>query len=348
MQTIKQNFYYVCLLLLLILACGVQMYYDGVASGAQIVAYEVIPGGDTVGVSITYKGVLVVGFNDIEDNGERQASPAKKAGVRVDDVITSINNVVVNNTGDVVSLLQGCGADAVQLHVQRDGTEKDIYVKPMPTSSGNKVGMWVRDTAAGIGTVTFYDPQTGKYAALGHGVTDVDTGKMVDIAEGTIMPSTIVGIDKGERGHPGQLRGIFDSSRPCCSGHIALNEESGIYGSASADIIGQRERIQTAEEGEITTGEAEILCNLDNNGVRSYSITIQKILPKAYDSNKSMIIRVTDPALLNMTGGIIQGMSGCPIIQNGRLVGAVTHVFVNDPTRGYGTLITHMLKTVNE
>ncbi len=337
--------YYLLILSLLLCTVVLQTFYSSEQTIAEApTPREILLGGDTVGVRINYEGILIVGFNDITTQHKKFTSPAKRVGLRKDDIILSANNIPINYTADLTNIIKSCEGRNIQLTVLRGETEHNYIITPEQGDDGYKVGIWVRDNAAGIGTVTFYDPQTGKYAALGHGVTDVDTGKMIDISEGQIMHSVIVGIDKGERGSPGQLKGVFDENESV--GVISFNSEYGIYGTVDNKIImdNAKRTIQTAAAEEIQTGDAYIMCNIDNEGVKQYKIEIQKLLPKANDTNKSMIIRVTDETLLAKTGGIIQGMSGCPIVQNDKLVGAVTHVFVNDPTRGYGTIITHMLK----
>jgi stage IV sporulation protein B len=205
-----------------------------------------------------------------------------------------------------------------------------------------KIGAWVKDAASGIGTLTFYDPDSKSFAALGHGICDTETGELLTIGNGQILASSIVSIDKGEKGIPGELNGIFKDDSPIL-GEIKSNNNCGIFGTSESDLLSTANRIPVAARDEVKPGSAYILANIEGNKIEKFNIEIIRIMPKAISSQKGMIIRITDEKLISKTGGIVQGMSGSPILQNGRIVGAVTHVFVNDPTRGYGIFIENML-----
>ncbi len=310
---------------------------------------EVIAGGNTVGVRVEFQGALVVGFDEIFGNsGDKSTSPAKQKGLRKGDVIVAINDAQVNQTKDLSDIIHNCGGAELHLKARRGSDTVEFAVCPSFSATDNcyRIGALVKDSAAGIGTVTFYDPATGKFAALGHGVTDIDTGRIAPVNGGEILPTTVVGIEKGEKGKPGQLKGIFYETGSL--GDIDCNNEYGIWGKLNQENIPNSDKtIKPAPASSVSSGAAQILCNISGNEVRAFDIVIQKVLPSARDTNRSLIVKVTDPELLSKTGGIVQGMSGCPIIQNGMLAGAITHVFVNDPTRGYGTLIEHMLENVN-
>ena len=211
------------------------------------------------------------------------------------------------------------------------------------------MGLWVRDAAAGVGTLTFYEPSTGNFAALGHGINDVDTYDLIQIANGELVTTNILDIVKGENGSPGEIRGSIDN---CITlGKINKNTALGVYGSITNNArlnLNKSKEIEVANRSEITTGKAEIMCELENGKIENYEIEIQKIFPENNNDNKSMIIKVTDDELIEKTGGIIQGMSGAPIIQNGKFVGAVTHVLVNDVRTGYAVFADLMIKQMRE
>ena len=222
----------------------------------------------------------------------------------------------------------------------------------MPAKTSNneyKLGLWVRDAAAGVGTITFYEPSTGEFGALGHGINDVDTYELIDIANGELVTTNIIDIVKGEEGSPGEIRGIIEDGKTI--GNVSKNTSFGVYGNmldTSRLNINKNNELEVANRNEIKTGKAEIMCELENGKVENYEIEIQKIFLENNSDNKSMLIKVTDENLIEKTGGIIQGMSGAPIIQNGKFIGAVTHVLVNDPQMGYAVFGDLMIKQMRE
>lgn len=299
-----------------------------------------IPGGSAVGVAIRTQGVLVVGASDL---GGSSASPARMAGLLPGDLIQAVDGTAVTSARGLSGMITS--DETVVLTVLRDGEILSIPLKPVadPRDGVYRLGVWVRDSTAGIGTLSFYDPETGRFAALGHAITDIDTGMVLDVQEGEIAQSRITEIHKGERGAPGELVGEFSGSATL--GEIKENSVYGIYGSAYEPMgnILYPEGIPVLSRDEVHLGAAQLLTTLDETGVHAYDCEIVRLARQDSPAQRSMVIRVTDPELLEKTGGIVQGMSGSPIIQDGRLAGAVTHVYVNDPTAGYGLYVDWMI-----
>ena len=303
------------------------------ALAAEPVQRSLIPVGHTVGVKLFARGVVVV---KLPEGG----TPARTCGLKTGDVIVECGGEAVTSTEQFQSLLQKNGTDATALEIKRQGSPLTLSVEPERNEQGVCcIGAWIRDSMAGIGTVTYYDPATGAFGALGHGITDGDTMALMPFGSGSILPSTVKAVKKGSSGSAGELRGNFDLSGDL--GPLCANTDCGIFGTLSQPKPG--EAVQTAPASAVTTGAAEILSNVDGEQVQRFSIRIDRVDPDA-KNGRNLLITVTDEALLAKTGGIVQGMSGSPILQNGKLVGAVTHVLVNDPTMGYGVLIENMLE----
>ena len=302
---------------------------------------KVCPGGMSFGVKISTEGVLIVGMSDISTPDGR-INPAYDAGIRVGDVITKINGKDADSVITVTKAFSECGGKPVSICILRDGTEQVYDVQPISDGNGYKVGIWVRDSTAGIGTVTYIVPETGAFAGLGHGIFDNDTGKLMPMRRGTVSDVIISGIKKGRAGAPGELQGYFGSEK---LGTLVFNRESGVYGvfSKLPDNADTSELIPIGLSNDVVEGDATIICTLDEKGPQRYSIKISQISHDA-GSLKNFVIHVTDPKLLEQTGGIVQGMSGSPVIQNEKLIGSVTHVMIGDPTSGYGIFIENMLK----
>lgn len=309
----------------------------------------VYPGGQPIGVKLNTKGVLVVALSDIEGINGKTPSPAANAGVEIGDNIIKINNIVVNHAEDVTKFVNRQKNSELILKVQRRNNSNfiDIKVKPTLDSSDGKqkIGLWVRDSTAGVGTLTLYDDKTKKFAALGHPITDSDTGTILSVNNGVIISSNIVSIKKGTRGNPGELRGLFIEENKI-KGQIIKNTDCGIFGDGTIKLINTKfnKPMKVGLRNEIKEGNAQILTTINGNEPELFQIQIQKLLPQNTPGSKSMIIKITDPKLLEKTGGIVQGMSGSPIIQNNKIVGAVTHVLINKPDVGYGIYIEWMLK----
>jgi stage IV sporulation protein B len=305
------------------------------------------PGGQPIGVKLNTKGVLVVALSDVETKNGKVSSPAATTGIQIGDSILKIGNTIINSSENLVkeiNLLQG---EEILVTVDRKGEEFTKKIMPIKNAADNsyKIGLWVRDSTAGVGTLTFYDESSGKFAALGHPITDVDTGTILSINSGEIVSSSIVSIRRGARGNPGELKGIFVNEESN-TGNIFKNTECGIFGKANCSLINNsyNKPLKIALRAEIKEGPAKILTTIDGNEPKLYSIQIQKLLSQDVPGPKSMIIKITDPILLEKTGGIVQGMSGSPIIQDNKIVGAVTHVLINKPEQGYGIYIEWMLK----
>lgn len=311
---------------------------------------ELIPGGHSIGVKLNTKGVLVVAITDIMGLDGKNYFPAKNAGIRVGDSIISINGEKVRNAEHVVQLLNNLKDSDVKITIERNNICFVTEVKPIQSIQDNcyRLGIWVRDKTAGIGTLTFYDKENKFFGALGHGITDVDTGKLLNVEDGKIMGAKIANIEQGKRGNPGEIKGVFYETKNII-GDIVENTPFGIYGILDDEFL-KNNKIRALPVGfrdEIKEGKAYILTTTTDNKIEKYEIEILKKQQQFLPESKSMILKVTDKKLLGKSGGIVQGMSGSPIIQNGKIIGAVTHVFVNDPTKGYGLYIEWMLEQLD-
>ena len=301
-----------------------------------------VPGGQTVGVAIQTAGVLVVGASDL---GGGVASPARQAGVRSGDLIVAVDGEPVNEAARLTELVDGDRER--RLTLLRAGREVSVSVRPQldPRDGAYRLGVWVRDSTAGVGTLSYYDPESGAFGALGHAITDLDTGVVLPVSRGEVLPSTITGVRRGERGRAGELISQLSLNAPAL-GEIRSNGERGIYGTLYHALTSPLypQGVSILRRDEVRLGAAQILSTVNEEGVKAYDVEIVRVNDPSLPDQRSLVLQVTDPALLEATGGIVQGMSGSPIIQDGKLVGAVTHVLVNDPTRGYGIFIENMLE----
>lgn len=302
----------------------------------------VLLGGMPFGIKLYTDGVLVVGLSDVDGENGR-VNPARAAGLRVNDRILSVDGTPVSTAVQLSAAVLRSGGNLLTLRVVRDGVAFTVRFTPVRSRSDNgwKAGIWVRDSAAGIGTVTFFDPSCGAFAGLGHAICDTDTGKLLPIRSGEAVPARIYGTVKSEVGAPGELCGGFE---PGSLGTISHNCDVGLYGIATR-LPTACETVEVAMKQEVTEGEAWLYTTVDGTTPRRYRVRITQVRRNDASMTKSMIVEVTDKALLAQTGGIVQGMSGSPIVQNGKLIAAVTHVFVGDPTRGYAVFAENMLKT---
>ena len=300
--------------------------------------HTVILGGQSIGVDISVDGIMILGFSDFYGEDGKKHCPAKEAGLNEGDIIVSVNGQKVSSASEFSNIVDSCNSK-INVDYTRDGKKYSASITAQKSAEDGKfrLGLWARDGTTGIGTLTFIDPSTNRFGALGHGVTDADTGDLI-IGKGKIYFASVNGIQKGTASNAGELQGYFISSE---IGTIDNNTEMGIFGEFYEQSFTGRQ-VTAASRQEISTGDATIFCCIDGNDVQEFTINIEKININSYD-NKSMVIKITDQDLISRTGGIVQGMSGSPVIQNGKLVGAVTHVFVNDPTRGYGIFIETML-----
>jgi stage IV sporulation protein B len=306
----------------------------------------VIPGGHSIGVKLYTQGVLVVALADFTGIDGKSHNPASQAGIAVGDSIIRINNIKVRDADHVIQLLGVSKGEEISIEIKRGKQNLVKTVKPVKSQEDGKyrIGAWVRDKTAGVGTLSFYYPETGAFGALGHAITDVDTGLMLSVEEGEILESRIASIQKGERSKPGEIRGIFFEEQNKL-GYIQKNTEFGIFGILSKRMDNEYfpEPIPVALRHQVKEGPAFILTTVDER-IGKFAIEIQKVANQYHPEPKSMVVKVSDERLLEATGGIVQGMSGSPIIQDGRLVGIVTHVFVNDPTRGYAIFAEWMVQ----
>ncbi|MEI5908137.1 SpoIVB peptidase [Bacillus spongiae] len=307
--------------------------------------FKVIPGGQSIGVKLNTVGVLVVGHHLVEKDGKKQ-SPGEEAGIEVGDLITEIEGEKVEKLEDVATAMKKAETrGAVEVILLRESEEVKTNLTPVKGEDGNfKLGLYIRDSAAGIGTMTFYDPVSKKYGALGHVISDMDTKKPIVVEDGQIVRSTVTSIEKGTNGEPGEKLARFSKDRKVI-GDINRNSPFGIFGKLNQDINNGllSKPMPIALSHQVKEGKAQILTVVEGDEVELYDIEIISTIPQKFPATKGMVIKITDPKLLEKTGGIVQGMSGSPIIQEGKVIGAVTHVFVNDPTSGYGVHIEWML-----
>ena len=311
---------------------------------------KVIPVGSIAGVKLYTNGVLVVGMSEIEGKDNKKYKPYENTGISEGDTIIKIDDMQINSTDDLVNSVNKSNGQNIKINYIHNEESKECSITPIETSKKEyKIGLWVRDSAAGVGTVTFYEPETKTFGALGHGITDIDTNELINIASGEFITTKILNIAKGESGNPGKIQGTIDNQTKI--GTISKNTKFGIYGKVdnlSTLQLDKNNEMEVALREEVEPGKAYILCSLDNSTPQKYEIEIEKVFRDNNYDNKSMQIKVTDLRLIEKTGGIIQGMSGSPIIQNNKFVGAVTHVLVNNPQEGYGVFADIMLKKSKE
>ncbi len=308
---------------------------------AQVVDSRVVQVcGTPFGIKMFANGAMVVGYSDIYTTNGYQ-NPAKTAGIKMGDIIQSIAGHETITNEDVSSTLQKIGGTPAEVTYIRDGIEMSTVITAVKDESTNtwRTGMWVRDSSAGIGTMTFVDPSTQSFAGLGHSIHDIDTGDTISLLKGEIVEVEITGVTVGSAGNPGELQGRFINNIP--TGTITINNDTGVYGTVNTYFKGLETPVVYAQDVEL--GFAQIYTTVDGQTPQLYSVNIEKISLAGEDPNRNMVVEITDPRLLASTGGIVQGMSGSPILQNGNLVGSITHVLVNDPTRGYAIFAENML-----
>ncbi|SHF59374.1 SpoIVB peptidase [Ornithinibacillus halophilus] len=309
---------------------------------------KVIPGGQSIGVQLQTKGVLVVGHHLVKD-GENSMSPGEDAKIEVGDVILEIDGNEIQEMKDVKPLVEAAGdkGEALEIKIKRGKETLDRTLTPIkdPKENEYRIGLYIRDSAAGIGTMTFFEPNSKKYGALGHVISDMDTKKPIEINNGTIVRSSVTSIEKGNNGVPGEKQARF-SIRENKIGTITKNSPFGIFGTLDNSISnGSYDKpMPVALSHQVKEGPAKILTVIDDEKVEEFDVEVVSSIPQKSPATKGMVIQITDERLLDKTGGIVQGMSGSPIIQDGKIIGAVTHVFVNDPTSGYGVHIEWMLQ----
>lgn len=305
---------------------------------------SILVSGSTVGMYMETEGVLIIDTGQITSEEGETKEPAKNI-VKPGDYIVAFNDEKIFRKKDLIEDLKELGGEEVTLDIVRNGETVPVSITPAKDRQGEyKLGIWVRDDTQGIGTLTFVDEQ-GNYGALGHGISDVDTGELLQIKDGALYQAQILGIQKGSKGSPGELSGLIRYEPGKIIGSIETNSKNGIYGQFTGDTKSQisLKKMPVGYKQEVKEGAASILCCVEGE-VKEYQAEITKIDMNHSDTNKSFVIRVTDQELLSVTGGIVQGMSGSPVLQNGKVIGAVTHVFVQDSTSGYGIFIENMME----
>lgn len=305
-------------------------------------ADELIVLGNTTGIRLYAEGAIIVGLTE-----EMGSNPCKAAGIAKGDILKAIDGEKILSNSALKQKVESSGGRTLTIEYMRGNETKTAEVTPTKNAAGKYcLGIWIRDSIAGIGTLTFYDPESGKYGALGHGICDSDTGVLIPLEKGALMESKVVNIKRGEVGSPGELTGEYDLSEDYAN--ISKNSDSGIFGKVlDSEHLKNMKKFPVASKDEIKCGKAQIFANLDGEDVSQYEIEIENIYSDRSDT-KNMLIHVTDKRLIEKTGGIVRGMSGSPIVQNGKIIGAVTHVLIDDPTRGYGIFIENMLKETGE
>jgi stage IV sporulation protein B len=305
---------------------------------------ELVPCGVTIGVRINTRGVMVLGTGSFkgEDGVTYKPSEGK---LRPGDMILRVGDTEIKNIDGFKRAVNESGGK-LNMEIQRDEENMTVEIEPQVSSKDNvsRIGAWIRDSTKGIGTITYYNPKTGAFGALGHGIMDVDTKRLMSVENGIIMASSVTMIKKGAKGVPGELEGAVQENRVL--GEINKNSPCGIYGeiNAGAGAVLPSGAVKVADRSKVREGAATVMTNVASDKVKEYAIVIESVNHFAVDDTKGMVIRITDPELLKLTNGIVQGMSGSPILQDGKLIGAVTHVFVQDPAKGYGIFIANMIR----
>lgn len=301
--------------------------------------------GTPFGIKMVTDGVMVVGTGAVTNLDRRTVNPARDAGIREGDVILRLNGEKISSKKQLTQLIRACSGQPISLTVRRGADLEQLTLAPVLSSLDHDyhLGLWVRDSSAGIGTMTFYDPATGYFAGLGHAICDVDTGQLMPLSQGEIVEASIIGVQPGTSGAPGQLQGAFVTGHP--SGQLDANSYNGVYGRLY-ELPPYSQSIPMAQSHEVHPGPVKIFTTVAGEKPRFFDATIEKVSLGQNEPTKNMVLHITDPELLELSGGIVQGMSGSPILQDGMLAGAVTHVFVNDPTRGYGIFAENMDATL--
>ena len=311
-------------------------FLRGLTAAVLMILYSVpahasrllVPVGEVVGLSLSEGTVTVAAFH------ESHGAAAREAGIQIGDEILSVDGAAVDSVGDLYDALKRSGG-TVTLRLRRSGRDRQVKLSPTATAEGPRLGVYVREGVTGIGTVTYYDPDRGTFGCLGHGISD-SRGALAPMRSGWVYDAAVESVKRGRAGEPGQLKGAVEARTP--TGRLSANTAFGVFGSG---VKWNGEALPAAEPGQVREGPAQILSNVSGEEIALYDVEILKCRPDG--EGRDLVLRVTDPELLSATGGIVAGMSGSPIIQDGRLVGAVTHVLVNDPTRGYGIFIENML-----
>ncbi len=346
----KGGLIFIGLLLTIIIIGQFDMSQDDTTSSVDVVTETVlVPGGHSVGVRMDVKGVLIVGLEEIETPQGKKVNPGIEAGLQIGDMILEINGTKVYKAEEVQDIVNKIQGD-VKLTVKRKNQKLNVSLTPVVSKEDNlyKLGVWVKDKTAGIGTLTYYDPVNQSFGALGHAIVDPETGSVLSVDKGQLLQAQVQSIQEGSAGTPGEIRGVFyEADSPL--GGLEKNSVYGLFGNAYHPIENPlySKPLAIGKQNQVEKGKAYILTTLDDNELERFEIEIEKINHQKEPADKGMVIKVTDKNLLEKSGGIVQGMSGSPIIQNDRIIGAVTHVFVNNPKKGYGIFIEWMLQEAN-
>ena len=342
MRNNKKAINFSAIKLLLCVMCAVMLTsaFLAVSVGAsEISEQKLIPGGIPFGVKFATEGVIILSTEDFSKGIVK--SPAYEAGLRPKDIIIEADGQTVNSVVKLKEIFNKSGGKGIDITYMRDGNKHTVKVTPVYVANDReyKIGVNVKDSGAGLGTVTYIIPETLEFAGLGHGICDGESGKLIPMSRGVVTDITVSGIKKGVAGTPGEIKGYFGADK---KGTLYKNTHCGVYGIFSQKPQGVGDAIEVGSRNDIKNGEAYIICTLDSSGPKKYNVEISDI-DRSSDTSKCFTVKIKDKNLINLTGGIVQGMSGSPIIQNGKLVGAVTHVLINDPTTGYGIFIENML-----
>jgi len=310
-------------------------------------AKKLVVGGQSVGVTLYTKGALVVGASELIDAQGKVCNPAQESDIMPGDVIVRANGIEIKNADHLSQIINEMKNERMDVTIERNGETLMRRVQAVRDYQDGKyrLGIWVRDSTAGVGTLTFYDPVTKKFGSLGHAITDVDTHTMLSVKDGEIFHSSIIDVRQGVRGQPGELQGSFDDTGSNLMGKLETNTDFGIFGTLYKPLNNELypNALPVAAKEEVHTGAATLLTTVDDGGVRKFDCEIIRVNQQDAPTTKGMIVKITDADLLKRTGGIVQGMSGSPILQDGKIIGALTHVFINDPTQGYAVFIEWML-----
>lgn len=311
---------------------------------------RVVPGGHSIGVLLQSRGIMVVGFAPVTDKEGNKVYPARDKGMEIGDLVYRVDGKMVSGENELARIIDDKKGESVSLSIKRRDKFINVPVQPVPCGETGRyrIGLYVRDGIVGVGTLTFWDPNTNEYAALGHIIVDADTRQGIEVLQGKIVSASIQTIKRGKPGQPGEKIGVFNGDGQI-EGNINKNTFNGIYGKTGPEINNPISPY-TMEIGyahQVREGEAEIYTVVNGEDIEKFNIMIEKVYPER-NNGKGMIIKVTDPRLLNLSGGIVQGMSGSPIIQDSKIIGAVTHVFLNDPQRGYGIFMDSMLSEMTD
>ena len=310
---------------------------------------RVVVGGHSIGIFLQSRGIMVVGFAPITGSNGEKVYPGREQGIEIGDLILQVDAQAVTSETDLAAIIDSKGPSGLQFTISRRGKEMVIPITPVhcPETDRYRIGLYVRDGVVGVGTLTFYDPANGQYAALGHIIVDADTHQGIDVLKGKVVSASIQTVKPGRPGWPGEKIGVFDD-KGTINGNITKNSSFGIFGQMDKTITNPLSKysMEVAYAHQVKVGQAQIMTVVNGEDIEKFDIEIEKV-NSPRQNGKDMVIRVTDPRLLSLTGGIIQGMSGSPIIQDDRLVGAVTHVFLNDPQTGYGIYMDNILSEMD-